>query len=258
MPASWQLPPGVPRGLWDYLHDPAIARGYDAQLADTPLLRHDQEFVFRHVPEPGRFIDLGCGTGRLSISLAQRGHRVVAVDLSQEMLRVAGEKAATANVHIERVQANLVELNCFADKTFDAAGCLFSTLGMIAGAEHRRRMLTHVRRLLRPGGIFVLHVHNRWFHLGTRAGRRLLRRNVWQALTGRGTLGDFEMPPHQGVGIFTMHLFSRREVVRLLHQTGFRVVEVQPVGVQGPLQTPRLFGGLRAYGYFIAARAPVG
>ena len=29
-PADWQLPEGVNRGLWDYLHDPAIARNYDA------------------------------------------------------------------------------------------------------------------------------------------------------------------------------------------------------------------------------------
>jgi SAM-dependent methyltransferase len=255
MPASWQLPAGVTHGLWDYLHDPAIARDYDAQLAGTPLLRYDQEFVVRHVSGPGRFIDLGCGTGRLSISLAKRGLRVVAVDLSAEMLRVAGAKAAAANVHFDRVQANLVELTCFAEKTFDGAACLFSTLGMIVGADNRRRLLEHVHRLLRPGGVFVLHVHNRWFHLGTRAGRRLLRRNLWLALTGRGTLGDFEMPPHQGVGSFAMHLFSRREIVRLLRETGFKIVEVQPVGVEGPLRRPRLFTTARAYGYLVAARA---
>jgi SAM-dependent methyltransferase len=255
MPASWQLPPGVTHGLWDYLHDPAIARDYDAQLADTPLLRHDREFVFRHVSEPGRFIDLGCGTGRLSIPLAERGHHVVAVDLSAEMLRVAGVKAAAAGAHIDRVQANLVELMCFGDKTFDAAACLFSTLGMVAGAENRRRVLENVHRLLRPGGTFVLHVHNRWFHLGTQAGRRLLGRNLRQAVTGRAKLGDFEMPPHQGVGSFPMHLFSRREVVGLLRETGFKIVEVQPVGVEGPLRRPWLLATARAYGYLVAARA---
>ena len=73
MPADWQLPPGVSRGLWDYLHDPAVARAYDEQLADTPLLVYDQDFVLEHCRAPGRMIDLGCGTGRLSINLAQRG-----------------------------------------------------------------------------------------------------------------------------------------------------------------------------------------
>ena len=32
-PADWQLPPGVSRGLWDYLHDPSLARSYDEGLA---------------------------------------------------------------------------------------------------------------------------------------------------------------------------------------------------------------------------------
>ena len=35
MPADWQLPPGVTRNLWDSFHDAAVARNYDAQLADT-------------------------------------------------------------------------------------------------------------------------------------------------------------------------------------------------------------------------------
>src|SRR3954454_14234764 len=91
-PADWQLPPGVSRQVWDYLHDSTLARRYDESLAGTPLLELDQRFVARHCPTPGRLLDLGCGTGRVAIPLAGRGHRVTAVDLSAEMLRVAGEK----------------------------------------------------------------------------------------------------------------------------------------------------------------------
>src|SRR5262252_6250628 len=82
---GWQLPPGVPRGLWDQVRDPRAARDYDAQLAGTPLLEQDIPFALEHCPPIGRAVDLGCGTGRLSLALAQRGHRVLAVDLSAEM-----------------------------------------------------------------------------------------------------------------------------------------------------------------------------
>src|SRR5688572_7988578 len=135
MPADWQLPPGVSRGLWDYLHDAAVARSYDDQLANTPLLSYDRDFVIEHCRPPGRLIDLGCGTGRLAISLAQQGYQVLAVDLSAPMLGLVGDKARAAGVHVERLQANLVELDCLADGSFDYAACLFSTLGMIAGAD---------------------------------------------------------------------------------------------------------------------------
>ena len=83
-PADWQLPPGVSREVWDYLHDSTLARRYDESLAGTPLLDLDQRFVARHCPTPGRLIDLGCGTGRVAVPLARLGHRVTAVDLSED------------------------------------------------------------------------------------------------------------------------------------------------------------------------------
>src|SRR3954451_20284028 len=132
-PADWQLPPGVNRGLWDYLHDPAIARDYDARLAGTPLLEADRRFVERHCPRPGRLLDLGCGTGRLLLPFARRGYWVLGVDLSGEMLKVAAEKARAAGVAVNLLRANLVELDALVHDRFDYAACLFSTLGMIAG-----------------------------------------------------------------------------------------------------------------------------
>lgn len=255
MPADWQLPPGVSRGLWDYLHDPAVARAYDEQLADSPLLSYDRAFVLEQCRPPGRLIDLGCGAGRLAIALAQQGFQVLAVDLSAPMLDVVGEKAGAAGVHVDRLQANLVELDCLADATFDYAACLFSTLGMIAGADARRRFLAHVRRLVRPGGVFVVHVHNRSFLWLTRAGRRLLRRNWRQSLLGRESRGDFIMPPHQGVGSLLMHLFTRGEIARLLREAGFDVLRIRPLSVRadGRLRAPWWFGRWRSYGYLIAA-----
>ncbi len=135
MPADWQLPPGVSRALWDYFHDPAIARAYDQTLADTPLLSVDQAFVLEHCRPASRIIDLGSGTGRLAITLAQHGHRPIAVDLSPEMLKVLLAKSASLGLAIPCACANLVQLGAFADASFDHAACLFSTLGLIVGAD---------------------------------------------------------------------------------------------------------------------------
>jgi len=253
MVADWQLPPGVSRGLWDYVHDPAIARRYDGALADSALLTYDVAFVHKHVPFPGRVIDLGCGTGRLSITLAQAGHRVLAVDLSEPMLAIVSEKARAANIAIDCMKANIVDLAAIADGSFDAAVCLFQTLGMVVGDEARRRVLKHVYRLLRPGGRYVLHVHNRWFNAWTRNGRRLLIRDVWNSWLGRQCAGDYVMPPHQGIGPMPMHLFTRHEVCALMAETGFAIREIQPVSVNGLMSWPRWFSWWRCYGYLIAA-----
>jgi SAM-dependent methyltransferase len=255
-PADWQLPAGVTRGLWDYLHDPALARSYDDNLAGSTLLTTDLAFAEQHFDRPGSLIDLGCGTGRLLIPFARRGYWVLGVDLSAEMLCMAGEKAATAGVTVHRLQANLVELDAVRDRSFDYAACLFSTLGMVSGAAERERVVRHAWRVLRPGGTFVLHVHNRWFNFWDPHGRKWLAADMLRSLRGRPDAGDRLMPVHQGIAGLTLHLFTRREVVRLLTRVGFRLREVRPVSLRpdGRLPWPWWFGWLRSYGYLLAAR----
>jgi SAM-dependent methyltransferase len=250
VPPDWQLPAGVTRGLWHYLHDENIARSYDNSLESAPLVGLDQAFVLEHCAPSGRLIDLGCGTGRLLVHLAVRGYNVLGVDLSAPMLRVARQRANAAGVDVNCIRANLVELGCLADSCFDFATCLFSTLGMVSGLLERSRVVEHVYRLLRPGGMFVLHVHNRWFNAWNPPGRRWLLRQVFA-----GT-GDYEMPAHDGVPPLTLHLFTRRELFRLLRRAGFKVRAVQSLSLNadGKLAWPRWFSWLRAYGYLVAAQ----
>src|SRR6266849_2505584 len=171
---DWRLPAGVTRGLWDYVHDAAVAEAYDQSLSGSGLFAVDLPFAEQYFDRPGRLIDLGCGTGRLLIPFARRGCWVLGVDLSEEMLREVGERAARHAVVLHRLKANLVELDGLREQAFDYAACLFSTLGMIDGAEQRQRVIEHAYRLLRPGGRFVLHVHNRWFNFWSPQSRRWL------------------------------------------------------------------------------------
>lgn len=258
-PADWQLPTGVNRGLWDYLNSRSVAQNYDAALAGSALLSADESFVLRHCPTPGRLIDLGCGTGRLLLAFAKRGYRVLGVDLSREMLSVARNKAAAEGVAVDLLQANLAELDCVADASCDYAACLFSTLGMLTGAAVRRQVVRHVFRVLRPGGRFVLHVHNRWFNAWDPEGRRWLVGSLLKSLRGNETAGDREMPVHQGVAGLTLHLFTRREAIRLVEDAGLHVVDVRQLGLThgGELKSPGWLGWLRGYGYLLAAEKTV-
>ena len=63
------------------------------------------------------------------------------------------------------------------------------------------------------------------------------------------------MPVHQGIAGLTLHLFTRREAIRLLRGAGFRIVEIRPLSLatNGRLRHRWWFGWLRAYGYLIAA-----
>jgi len=224
---------------------------YDQTLAGNSLLHHDLQFAARWFATPGQLLDLGCGTGRLMIQSACRGFAAVGVDLSFEMLNVARQKANQAGVNVGLVRANLVELDCFRESTFDYGACLFSTLGMIQGQTERRQALAQFRRALKPGGRLVLHVHNRGFHAWTRVGRRWLIRDFFRGF-GHAECGDFTRPDLDGLAL---HHFTRREIVRELRRAGFRILEVEPVSLRDDsrLRWPWWCSRWRAYGYLIAA-----
>jgi hypothetical protein len=67
------------------------------------------------------------------------------------------------------------------------------------------------------------------------------------------------MPVHQGIAGLTLHLFTRREAVRLVRAAGFRIRQVQPISLcpDGRLAWPSWFGWLRACGYLLAAEKPL-
>ncbi len=236
---DWQLPPGVDRGLWDYLHSHEMVTDYDRQMAASTLAAVDVRFCEEQFPKPGRLIDLGCGTGRLCRQFAAKGFECVGVDLSDEMLA----KAREINPGTTFVTANLVDLAPIADESCDYAACLFSTLGMVRGPDHRRSAVRSAYRVLKPGGRFVVHVHNRGFH---RLGRRRFR------------TGDITMSQAYGGAPLTLYHFRKVEIVELLRNAGFVVRELRPVGLSetGRLANAWLLPGLRAYGYLLAADKP--
>jgi SAM-dependent methyltransferase len=220
-----------------------MVRGYDEQVDASPLARADVAFCEQVFEKPGRLIDLGCGTGRLCVHLAQKGFDCVGVDLSDEMLAKAKQNGDAAGAPVEWLNANLVELAGVPDGGFDCAACLFSTLGMIRGADNRAAVVRQVFRVLRPGGRFVLHVHNRWFH---RLGWRRFRS------------ADLTMPQAYGGAPLTIYHFTWREAAGLLEGAGFRVLSVRPVGLApgGRLPAAWWLPAVRGYGYLLAGGRP--
>jgi SAM-dependent methyltransferase len=187
------------------------------------------------------------------VPLVRAGHRGLAVDLSLEMLSVVGEKAAAESLSIDRVLANLVELDCLADASADYAICLFSTLGMIRGSDNRRRVVAHARRILKPGGVFVLHVHNFWYNLFDPGGPWWVLKSVLCAPFRRNfDVGD-KFFDYRGIPQMYLHVFRRRELLSLLRRAGFRIRELIPLDYRrtARLRMPWLLGNVRANGWIV-------
>jgi ubiquinone/menaquinone biosynthesis C-methylase UbiE len=244
---DWQLPPGVDRGLWDYLHAADMVAAYDEQMSASHLARADVGFCESIFRAPGQLLDLGCGTGRLCAHFAAKGFECVGADLSAEMLAKAKENAPTATF----LKANLVELGELPDRSFDYAACLFSTLGMVRGLENRAKVLANALRVLKPGGRFVLHAHNRFYRgLGfVRVCGQFVR-----TLFERSSAGDITMSQAYGGAPLTLHHFMRFEAMTMLWEAGFATLDVLPLTAAG--ERARWPTAVRAYGWLIAAERP--
>lgn len=237
---QWRRPRGVAPGTWEYVHQRSIADHYDAFVADTPLCELDQQILRETLPGPESpgseiVLDLGCGSGRTALPLAERGYDVVGVDLSHAMLEIMNRKfmaGCTAGT-VFPVQANLVELGCFAEQSMNHAVCLFSTLGMIHGRANRRSMLKTIFNLVRPDGMFILHVHHRWAALREHQGLRKLTRSWWAALRDRHHEFGDSTYPYRGLQRMFMHRFSKRELQQDLRATGWTLSKIDPIAIDG-------------------------
>ncbi len=246
---QWQLPAGVTRGLWDYTQSETIASTYDEYFECHKLLKFDQLLVRDALASTDAKLvaDLGCGTGRALIPLVRAGARGLAIDLSEHMLCEVRSKADREDLAIECLLANLVDLDCLASDCVDHAICLFSTLGMIHGHANRHRFIGHVRRIVKPGGRFVVHVHNYWAHLFDPGGVPAILSNLlMSSFSDRVQRGDRHFP-YRGVPQMYLHSFTPRELRQLLESNGFHVLQWHRLNERqsGSLRCGWLMGTLR-------------
>jgi len=116
----------------------------------------------------GDALDLGCGAGRLTLPFLARGHRVTAVDSSDAMLSCLSAKRAALPARLadrlELVEADMSRLPA-SDRTY-AIVLLGTTTATLLDQQERARTFRSVRRLLAPGGRFL--VSTLWFPDGAR------------------------------------------------------------------------------------------
>jgi SAM-dependent methyltransferase len=140
-------------------HQGRNAELYDLFYADKPY-EEEARFVHaclqRYGARPARrILELACGTGRHARALAGLGYEVVATDRSEPMLACArrGQDAPGA-APVSFLRQDMLTLQ-LAAPPFDAAVCLFDSIGFVQTNEAILQVLDGVRRHLHPGGLFV-------------------------------------------------------------------------------------------------------
>lgn len=103
-----------------------------------------------------KLLDLGAGTGRYSIPLAEEGYDVTAVELVKHNL---GRLKQKSNL-VKAYQGNAMKLSRFTDDTFDVT-LLFGPMYHLHSEEEKLNALSEAKRVTKPGGIlFVAYIMN--------------------------------------------------------------------------------------------------
>jgi glycine/sarcosine N-methyltransferase len=134
-----------------------IAEYYDDIF---PLSQRQVEFVQRHLSPSSDYLDLGCATGSLTITLAALGHPCIGVDLSADLLTIARKKINDCPNSIRLEQMDMMHISSvFPANEFDAVGCFGNTLSHLP-PQQVPALLSAVKNVLKPGGFFFIQIVN--------------------------------------------------------------------------------------------------
>jgi SAM-dependent methyltransferase len=128
-------------GLYDLIYATKDYASESRTLADR--------LVALGMPEGGRLLEGGCGTGSHLVHLRER-FQVEGFDLSPEMIEVARRKVPGVPLH----RADLADFS--VDHLFDGFICLFSAIGYLLDERRLRACARSVAAALRPGGVVLI------------------------------------------------------------------------------------------------------
>lgn len=208
---------------------------------------------------PGSVVmDLGCGTGRHAVSLAQRGYTLLGYDLSHPSLTAAAELAQVTGQKVNFLQGDMRELS-FESK-FDAIFCWNATFGYFE-EEKNLRVLQSIFTALKPGGSVLLDLVNRDFVIGQEPNSN------WFEGDGCVCMDDMHVDfitsrlrvkrtvmmesGRTAECSYSIRMYALHEIGKMLHDIGFRVTRVS-----GDLGTPGVFFGAVSPRIIVQASKP--
>jgi SAM-dependent methyltransferase len=97
----------------------------------------------------GRVIDLGCGAGRVSLHLQERGFDVTGLDISRLALKVCKERG------LRKVKLGSIQILRLQPNSFDTAILFGNNFGLVGTPSKAKRVLRDLHRILSDGGLIL-------------------------------------------------------------------------------------------------------
>jgi SAM-dependent methyltransferase len=173
--------------------------------------------IGKHLPGTTSILDLGCGTGRHDLLLAEMGFNVTGVDMSKEMLVVANAQLASCSSQPSTLnpQAPLISFHqgdirtVRLESTFDVVISLFHVMSYQTTNDDLAAAFATARAHLKPGGIFIFDC---WYGPAVLSDRPVVRvkrlENTEIALT---RIVEPVMLPNENLVELNYHVMARKK-----------------------------------------------
>ena len=192
----------------------------------------------KHGIQPQSVLDLACGTGSMSVLLAQKGYQVLAADLSEDMLAMAWEKAAELENPPFFICQSMQELQL--PYAVDWVACCLDSLNYVTDPEDCREAFKRVYESLGEGGAFIFDINSEEKLRGL-DGQVFLDENEEVYCVWRAEFDQDENICYYGMDIFQLedqdiwirsfeehreYAYSVEQLTAYLKEAGFTTIEV--------------------------------
>lgn len=219
--------------------DDAFSR-YDMAILYDSFNKHglDRGFYLSLASSPCRILDIGCGTGLLTLPLAEQGHQVTGVEPGAGMLAVAKSKEGSGRIDWVAASAESFDVQ----QRFDLAIMTAHVFQVFLDDAQTLAALTNIRRHLGPGGRLVFESRNplvreweSWTMAETRDTRQISGIGpvevYYQVTKVEGELVTFDAvftlleTEEKRISQSTLRFASHAKILQLLTQAGFSQIE---------------------------------
>ncbi|MBS3781597.1 MAG: class I SAM-dependent methyltransferase [Candidatus Thermoplasmatota archaeon] len=122
-------------------------------------MEEDIEFYQKCIEQYGDpTLELACGTGRLTIQLAEEGVDIIGLDLSESMLKRARKKAVKKGVDIDLIEGDMRDFSL--DRTFNTILLPFNSILRLTELEEYESLFSNIHKHLSQEGRFIFEIFN--------------------------------------------------------------------------------------------------
>ncbi len=196
--------------------------------------------AFSFIPENSKILDIGCGTGRTTMYFHENGFNVTGVDFSHALV----ETAKGQNREISYMVGDACALS-FKEGQFDVVVFSFNGIDCVYPYQRRAMVLQEIKRVLKPGGLFIFSAHNNciprdWSGI-IRLFKTPFKRKTNTYITDTG----------YSWGAVKIYVTTPVKQIEELESMDFEVIKLIPRNILKSVKSYKLIGLIDAWCYYV-------